>query len=155
MSIASLFGGMALANAGLGAVHGLAGPIGGMFPGAAHGAVCAALLPHVVTANLTALRARDRTSDALVRYERVAALLTGRPTATAEAGVEWLRSLVLDLGIPSLASHGITEQHVPDLVERAAGASSMRANPVALTAAELSAILESALGTQTQRSLAG
>ena len=60
MAIASLFGGMALANAGLGAVHGLAGPIGGMFPGAAHGAVCAALLPHVVTANLIALRARDR-----------------------------------------------------------------------------------------------
>ena len=155
MSIASLFGGMALANAGLGAVHGLAGPIGGMFPGAAHGAVCAALLPHVVKANLAALRTRDRSSNVLVRYQRVAALLTGRPTATAEAGVEWLRSLVLDLGIPSLASYGITEQHLPDLVERAAGASSMRANPVALTAAELSAILESALGTQTQRSLAG
>ena len=147
MAVASLFGGMALANAGLGAVHGLAGPIGGMFPAAAHGAVCAALLPHVVTANLAALRARDWSSDALIRYERVAALLTGRPTAAAEAGVEWLRSLVLDLGIPPLASYGITQADLPDLVSKAAGASSMRANPIALATAELSAILESALGT--------
>ena len=145
MAIASLFGGMALANAGLGAVHGLAGPIGGMFPAASHGAVCAVLLPHVVRANVSALRRREPRSEALARYERVAALLTGQPRATAEAGAEWLQRLVIDLDIPPLASHGITDEHVPDLVEKAGGASSMRANPIILTAGELSAILESAM----------
>jgi alcohol dehydrogenase class IV len=145
MAIASLFGGMALANAGLGAVHGLAGPIGGMFTGAPHGAVCAALLPHVVRANVAALRNREPRSQALERYEQVATLLTGQPRATADAGSEWLQRLVVYLGIPSLASHGMTLEHVPDLVESAAQASSMRANPIVLTPAELSAILASAL----------
>ena len=69
MALASLFGGLALANAGLGAVHGLAGPIGGMFP-APHGAVCAALLPHVMAANLSALRARAPASEALPAHGR-------------------------------------------------------------------------------------
>jgi alcohol dehydrogenase class IV len=147
MAVASLFGGMALANAGLGAVHGLAGPIGGMFPGAAHGAVCAALLPHVVAANLAALRSREPSSGVLDRYKQVATVLTGRRGATADAGVEWLRGLVVDLGIPRLAHYGITLADVPELVERAAGASSMRANPVALTSAELSAVLAAALDT--------
>ena len=78
MAVASLFGGLALANAGLGAVHGFAGPIGGMFP-APHGAVCAALLPHVMEANLRALRLRQPDSPALARYEAVARLLTGQP----------------------------------------------------------------------------
>ena len=77
MSVAALFGGLALANAGLGAVHGFAGPVGGMFP-APHGAVCAALLPHVMEMNLRALRARQPASETLPRYEEVARILTGR-----------------------------------------------------------------------------
>ena len=77
MALASLLGGLALANAGLGAVHGFAAPIGGMFP-APHGAVCAALLPHVMAANIRALRERAPESAALARYETVARLLTGK-----------------------------------------------------------------------------
>src|SRR5581483_3978724 len=57
MSFASLLGGLALANAGLGAVHGFAAPVGGMFD-APHGAICAAVLPHGIEANLQALRTR-------------------------------------------------------------------------------------------------
>jgi alcohol dehydrogenase class IV len=72
MALASLFGGLALANAGLGAVHGFASPIGGMFPQAPHGAVCAALLPHVMRVNLRALHERDPGSAALHRYDQVA-----------------------------------------------------------------------------------
>src|SRR5438132_1004478 len=96
MSLASLFGGLALANAGLGAVHGFAGPIGGMFP-APHGALCGTLLAHVMAANLAALRLRQPASEALLRYERTARLLTGNQTATAEEGVNWVRKLVADL----------------------------------------------------------
>src|SRR5205085_304592 len=89
MALASLFGGLALSNAGLGAVHGFAGPIGGMFP-APHGAVCATLLPQVVEANIRALRQRQPKSEALSRYDEIARLLTGEANSTADDGVEWL-----------------------------------------------------------------
>jgi alcohol dehydrogenase class IV len=144
MALASLFGGMALANAGLGAVHGFAGPIGGMFP-APHGAVCAALLPHVVEANLAALRARAPQSLALERYEEVARLVTNRAHASAADGVEWLRELVASLQIPPLRTYGLTQADVPAVVDAAQKASSMKANPIALTPEELGAVLSAAL----------
>ena len=77
MAFASLLGGLALANAGLGVVHGFAAPMGGMFD-APHGAVCAALLPHGVAANIRALRSRGANGDALRRYAEVAAILCDR-----------------------------------------------------------------------------
>jgi alcohol dehydrogenase class IV len=144
MAVASLFGGLALANAGLGAVHGFAGPIGGMFP-APHGAICAALLPHVMAANLRALRQRAPDSDALRRYGEVARLLAGNAGATADDGVEWVCKLVADLQIPRLGKYGIREEHASDLVAKAANASSMKANPIVLTAEELAATLRLAL----------
>jgi len=144
MALASLFGGLALANAGLGAVHGFAGPIGGRFP-APHGAVCAALLPHVMAANLRALRERDPQSHAFSRYCRIAALLTGNPHATADAGVDWVRELVAGLPIPKLSAYGLREEHVADLVAKAANASSMKANPILLTPGELAETLRLAL----------
>jgi alcohol dehydrogenase class IV len=144
MSAASLFGGLALANAGLGAVHGFAGPIGGQFP-APHGAVCAALLPHVMEANLRALRLRQPAADALRRYGEVARLVTGSRTADAEAGIEWVRKLVADLGIPGLGRYGLTREHTAELVAKASHASSMKANPIELTPEELADVLERAL----------
>jgi alcohol dehydrogenase class IV len=144
MALASLFGGLALANAGLGAVHGFAGPIGGSFP-APHGAVCAALLPHVMAANLRALREREPQNPALSRYETVAALLTGKPAAFADAGVEWVQKLVAELPVSRLGAYGIREEHVADLVAKAANASSMKANPITLTPDELAQTLRLAL----------
>jgi len=144
MALASLFGGLALANAGLGAVHGFAGPIGGMFP-APHGAICAVLLPHVMAANIRALRARDKQNLALNRYEKIAQIITGNPHATADAGVEWMDALVSDCKIPPLSSYGIKADHIPDIVAKAANASSMKANPVVLTSEELAATLRAAL----------
>jgi alcohol dehydrogenase class IV len=144
MAVASMFGGLALANAGLGAVHGFAGPIGGQFP-APHGAVCAALLPHVMEANLRALRQRQPAADPLRRYEEVARLVTGSASVTAEAGVEWVSKLVADLRIPSLGHYGLKREHITELVEKASQASSMKANPIALTPKELTGVLERAL----------
>ena len=144
MAVASLFGGLALANAGLGAVHGFAGPIGGMFP-APHGAVCAALLPQVMAANVRALRERDPRNPALARYDQVAAWLTGHQNATADAGIEWVQKLVGDLPIPKLGAYGIREEHVADIVAKAANASSMKANPLELTPVELAQTLRLAL----------
>jgi alcohol dehydrogenase class IV len=144
MSVASLFGGLALANAGLGAVHGFAAPIGGQFH-APHGAVCAALLPHVMEANVRALRQRQPSAEPLRRYDEVARLATGSATATAEAGIEWVRKLVTNLKIPGLGQYGLKREHTAELVGKASQASSMKANPIALTPDELAWILERAL----------
>jgi alcohol dehydrogenase class IV len=144
MALASLFGGLALANAGLGAVHGFAGPIGGMF-GAAHGAVCAALLPHVMRANVQALRRQDADGDGLRRATEVARLLTGDEHASADEGAAWLDGICRDLSIPPLASLGVTAGDVPAIVDAAARSSSMKGNPVPFTAAELAALVERAL----------
>ena len=144
MSIASLFGGLALANAGLGAVHGFAGPIGGMFP-APHGAVCAALLPHVMNGNLDALRQREPASETISRYETVAQLLTGNPSAKAPEGPAWVHGLVQKLQIPSLRNYGLNSANIDEVVDKSARASSMQANPVVLTKAEMSEILRRAL----------
>jgi alcohol dehydrogenase class IV len=144
MALASLCGGLALANAKLGAVHGFAGPFGGMFP-APHGATCAALLPHVMAINVQALQGREPDNPALVRYDNVARLLTGDDAATAAAGVDWVAALCRDLQIPGLAAYGLTPADFPDLIEKARQASSMKGNPIQLTVEELGEILERAM----------
>jgi alcohol dehydrogenase class IV len=145
MALASLFGGLALANAGLGAVHGFAGPIGGMFPNAPHGAICAALLPHAMRANIRALRRSRDQIGALKRYDRIAQICTADEHATADAGVDWVRRLIDELQIPSLGTYPVKSEHVDELVRKAAQASSMKANPVALTPEELAETLRRAL----------
>lgn len=143
MALASLFGGLALANAKLGAVHGLAGPLGGMFP-APHGATCAALLPHVIEVNLTALRRRQSDHPALARYQEVACLLTGDAQAQAADAVSWTQTLCRDLQIPPLRTYGLTDRDFATLIDSAARASSMQGNPVRLEPAELAEILHRA-----------
>lgn len=143
MALAALFSGLALANAGLGAVHGFAAPIGGMFP-APHGAVCAALLPHVMEVNVRALRQRAPDSEALRRYGEVARLLTGQAQATADDGVRWVQTLCAELGIEPLRTWGVGPEHFDLLCDRAAAASSMKANPIPLTADERRDILQRA-----------
>jgi len=144
MSMASLLGGLALANAGLGAVHGFAAPIGGMFP-APHGAVCAAVLPHAMAINIEALRRRDPQGRALARYEEIARLVTGRPHALAEEGAAWAAELCRKLEIPPLGAYGVGAEDVDALVEKAAHASSMKANPLVLTKEEMHEIVQRAL----------
>lgn len=144
MALASLLSGLALANAGLGAVHGFAAPIGGRFP-APHGAVCAALLPHAMRANLRALSGRQPDSPALERYREAAALLTGNPAARAEDGLLWVEDLCGDLEIPPLGHWGVAAQDAPSLAAQAAQSNSMKANPIPLTALELEALLVAAL----------
>ncbi len=144
MSLASLLGGLSLANAGLGAAHGFAGVIGGAFD-APHGAICAALLPHVMQANYRALSERQPGSAALARYDEVARIVTGSASARAADGAAWVRDLAAALGIPPLAQYGVRPEDVADIVAKTAVASSTKANPVALTSDELTEILEAAL----------
>jgi alcohol dehydrogenase class IV len=146
LACASLTGGLCLANAGLGAVHGFAAPAGGMF-GAPHGAVCAALLPHVLDVNLRALRERAPAHPALPRYRELAALLTGAPPAdvSPDDGVAFVAALTRDLRVPGLATHGMQAADIAGLVDKAKQASSMKGNPLPLTDAELTEIAERAL----------
>jgi len=145
LALVSLFGGLALANAGLGAVHGFAAVLGGMFP-APHGAVCARLLPSVMEANVRALQAREPTRPALQRYEEIARILTGKATAMAGDGVTWVHELCRALNIPPLATYGMRAANMPTVIEKAAQASSMKANPVLLTHEEMQSILKKAVG---------
>lgn len=144
MAWASLLGGLALANAGLGVVHGFAAPIGGMFP-APHGAVCAAILPHGMTANISTLRRTAPEGPLLQRFTEIARLLTGSPLATPEEGIAWVTDLCRDLRIPPLRAYGIQESDISALVEKATNASSMKANPVPLSAMQLAGTLRAAL----------
>jgi len=144
MAVASLFGGLALANAKLGAVHGFAGTLGGMFE-APHGAVCAALLPHVMATNVAALMARDAANPALARYDEVARILTGNPAATAADGVAWVDVLCRELQLTGLAAYGLAPEHFDEVIAKAAGASSMKGNPIVLNREEMAEILRRAL----------
>jgi alcohol dehydrogenase class IV len=143
MSLASLCGGLALANAKLGAVHGFAGVLGGMLS-APHGAICATLLPPVMAVNLAAIEQRERVNAVLVRYEEIARILTGDPSATAGDGLSWIRSLAEDLRIPALSGYGLKSEDFAEVIEKAAVASSMQGNPIRLTREELREILEHA-----------
>jgi alcohol dehydrogenase class IV len=115
-----------------------------MFP-APHGAVCAAILPHGMRANVQALRARGEVPEKLERYQTIARLLTGDENAQTEDGVEWAVRTCEELGIPTLSAYGLRPNDVPDVVLKASRASSMKANPIELTAEELTEVLTNAL----------
>jgi len=140
LAIASLFSGLALANAGLGAVHGLAGPLGGLTE-AAHGEICAALLPSVMDANITVLRRKGQT---LCRYEELTAILTGGESESPDNSVRWVLALSEFLQIRSLSALGLRREDIPLAAERALDASSMKGNPVDLSRETLVQILRQA-----------
>ena len=139
----SLFGGLALANSGLGAVHGFAGVLGGLY-NCSHGAICASLLPSVIKINVQALRERSPESPKLKRYKEIAQLLTEAPGAEIEDGINWLGELIASMHIPSLAEYGITNAAFPEIIEKSAISSSMKANPIVLTNNEMETILSMA-----------
>lgn len=145
MALASLMGGLALANAKLGAVHGFAGPLGGMYPTAPHGAVCAATLPAVMRVNVRALAERMPDSVYVERYTEVARIITGKADATAEDGAAWVEALCRRLSVPGLAAYGVAEEAIPDIVAKSAKSSSMKGNPIVLTDEELAEILKASL----------
>jgi alcohol dehydrogenase class IV len=142
MALASLFSGLALANAGLGAVHGFAAAIGGMYP-APHGAVCAALLAPVLEINYAALKARAPGSHAVERFRELADLLTGMPEP--EEGLRFILELTSILQVPTLSKWGLSKETSSEICDRAQNASSMKANPVHLSPQELQTILSRAL----------
>lgn len=143
LCLTSLFGGLALANGGLGAVHGFAGPIGGMYQ-APHGVICASLLPGVMKYNVLALSDQTEGNPIRLRYLQIAKWITGNPHASIDDGVNWIAGLAQELEIPGLATMGISRDDFDMIIEKAQDSSSMQKNPVKLEQAFLRAILEEA-----------
>jgi alcohol dehydrogenase class IV len=148
MALAALLSGITLTNAGLGAVHGFAAPLGARFA-APHGALCAALLPHVMRANVEALRGEESGEAVLARYATIGRALAGAPALSAgdavETAIECARALVRDLQIPRLGTFGVVEEAIPDVVAMARRASSMKFNPVELPEPVLAGVLRASL----------
>ncbi|MGC9468359.1 MAG: iron-containing alcohol dehydrogenase [Anaerolineae bacterium] len=140
MALASLFGGLALANAKLGAVHGFAGVLGGMYD-APHGAICGRLLPYVTEVNIRALRYREPDNPALDRYDEIAVIVTQNLNAEAEDAVRWMASLCAALDVPGLSGYGMRAEDIAEIVDKARRSSSMKGNPIVLTEQELAEIL--------------
>lgn len=148
MALAALLSGMTLTNAGLGAVHGFAAPLGANFP-VPHGAVCAALLSHVVRANVAALRASSKDHPTLARYADIGrAAGAAQPTGDADAIdflIQFLFDLSRDLHIQPLSAFGVEDKDVDRIVALARKASSMRFNPIVLDDAVLASVLRDAI----------
>jgi alcohol dehydrogenase class IV len=144
MSYASLLSGLALSNAGLGAVHGFAAPLGGLLR-AHHGALCAAVLPHALRVNIRAVRQRLAGSDLIARYKKVAQMLTGKDNAEPDDAASWVNELCQELAIEPLRAFGLTKEQIPVLVDEASRASSMKANALPLFRDEIMEIAERAL----------
>ncbi len=143
MALAAMFSGMALANAGLGAVHGFAAPIGGQFH-APHGAICAALLAPVWLANWRVVNASN--DNAMQdRFSEAAMLLTRNQDLRGDRIATFLNDLTRRLKIPGLRTYGISESDLADIAAKAAQASSMKGNPVKLSQETLIGILAQAL----------
>jgi alcohol dehydrogenase class IV len=141
MALGSLFGGLALANAKLGAVHGFAGPLGGMYPGAPHGIICGKLLPIVMRTNYEAANRSKNHATTRTRFDEIGRLLTGKTTAGAEDGLLWIEELCADFGLPGLGMFGVAEEDFGTIIEASKRASSMKGNPITLNDEQLASIL--------------
>lgn len=144
MAIGSLFGGLALANAKLGAVHGFAGPLGGMYP-IPHGVACAALLPSVVRMNIKALQEEDKNHPMLERYLTIAQILTNNPDASINDSVKWIQELCNYMEIPSLGNFGITMKNAKEIIQKSKNSSSMKGNSIVLSDTQLEKIIKESL----------
>ncbi len=143
MCIGSLFGGIALANAKLGAVHGFAGPMGGMI-GAPHGVVCGILLPYVIKANIKALEERKPSSVVFKKYEKIARIVTKNEKAKPKDLIQWTDELYEKLNMPHLSEVDLKEEQIEELIGKAKISNSMQGNPIVLTDEELRGIIKDA-----------
>jgi len=138
LAIASTLGGICLANAGLGAAHGLIAPLGGLYPNIPHGAGLACLLPATLVTNAEAARGSPVVSERLLELWQ----LLGAPNVTEAA--QLLIDLRVALGLPSLSSYA--EIDIGRVIQSPSG--SLKTNPVPLAEPELRALLERSLSPE-------
>jgi len=151
MALAALLSGICLAQTGLGAVHGLAQPLGTFFP-IPHGVVCGTLVAVATRVNLEVMQEREPANPALAKYARVGRLLGAIPQASDEEARFNLVALLEDwtrlMKLPSLTALGVLEADLPRIVAQARG-SSMQTNPVTLSDAEIERVVRGRLEVAT------
>lgn len=144
IAYAAFLSGVVLASAGLGIVHGFASSIGGAFD-IPHGVLCARLLSEATRENILQLQLSGSGSKALRKYAAAGRLLTGRADAGTEEGcrllVQELEVWQCRLEIPRLGAYGIA----PGDVDRLAGATRSKSNPLELGPESLKKILLASL----------
>jgi alcohol dehydrogenase class IV len=140
MVLTALFSGIALSQAGLGAVHGFAGVIGGLTD-APHGAICACLLSSALRANFEEINKKIDDNDSLIRFSKISQILTGTSTASPQSAIQWIRDLCKKLEIKGLSSLGVKMEDFDSIVQKAVVSSSMKKNPVILSEDALHRIL--------------
>ncbi|MGF1875868.1 iron-containing alcohol dehydrogenase [Photobacterium frigidiphilum] len=140
MSFAAMLGGMALANAKLGAAHGLASSLGGRLS-APHGLITAQLAPYVMQENVLAAREAGR-ADILNRYRQLACILTGRTDADIADGITWTKRTLERLNLPSVSEYGLCDTLFDQVAEDALLSNAIKGNPLPLNKERLQGILE-------------
>jgi alcohol dehydrogenase len=140
MAYAALVSGIALANAGLGVVHGLASSLGGRFS-VPHGLVCGTLVGKATEVTIASLIKNDPNHPSLAKYARVGAIVTGKKTASIGAGcralLQTIETWTRTLRLPLLSEFCLTRGDV----EKTAAETGSRNNPIALTPEEIAEIL--------------
>lgn len=139
MAFAAMLGGMALANAKLGAAHGLASSLGGRLQ-APHGLITAQLAPYVMQENVLAAREAGR-ADVLNRYRQLACILTGRMNAEIIDGINWTKRTLKRLNLPSVTEYGFCNVMFDEVAEDALLSNSIKGNPLPLNKERLLSIL--------------
>jgi alcohol dehydrogenase class IV len=144
MALAATLSGIALSFSGLGAVHGLSASIGGLFPDAPHGLLCARLFPNVVRENLRQIEIKSYEAG-LKAYLDVFRIISGKDEDSPKDFPLWLDDYIEKFPICKLTEYGIKESDFPEIVKRAKKANSMKTNPVLLDDESLRNILLSSL----------
>jgi alcohol dehydrogenase len=148
MAYASLLSGICLAQTGLGSVHGLASPLGALFP-IPHGVVCGTLVAAATRVNIEAMQQRDPDNAALGKYAEIGRLLSGSHGKSATENrdhlVRVLEHWTQAMALPSLSSLGVATTDLDRIVAGSRG-SSMKTNPIVLTDEEVKAVVMARLG---------
>ncbi len=144
MAYAAYLSGVCLANAGLGTVHGLAGPAGAL-SSVPHGVFCGTLLPHVVARTVAAAGSSPDGHGVLAKYAAAGRALAGRSTGSLEDQVAMLTDRLIELvrvaALPGLSSYGIDAP----LARRIAEAGDNKQNPCQFDVEERVALMMHAL----------
>jgi alcohol dehydrogenase len=144
MAYGALMSGIALANAGLGIVHGLASPLGGFFP-IPHGVICGTLMAQAVKTNWEAIQHRDRDNYAIAKMAKVGKLLTSTKGKDEAYYIETLIQTLMEwtdhLKIPKLGGYGVKTEHIAKIVAK----TNNRYNPIELTPQEIENLLSQVL----------
>ncbi|WP_456295834.1 iron-containing alcohol dehydrogenase [Vibrio sp. AK197] len=151
LAVASMLGGMASTNAYLGAAHGLAASLAGKMT-APHSVITARLAPYVMEENIKVAQLEGKL-EVLKRYRTMARILTNHNDAHMSDGIAWVKMILEQLRIPALSQFGVCRTSFEQVVDGAMKSVSIKGNPLPLTKARLTFILDHVCSCSENQSL--